>query len=403
MSDMEKPTIKCLAPTVIDLFCGCGGMSWGLKQEGFKILAGVDNNRAALKTYRVNFPEAEAVEWDLSRPMSDLRNRLKMQEGEIDILVGGPPCQGFSKNVPRSGRFLEDAKNLLVRSYMEAIEVFRPKALVMENVAEMANAFDGAFRDELLGQLSRLGYEADYHVHNAAEYGVPQRRRRVVFLANRLGVPVYFPRRQFRVALTEGTHKRAVERSEGVKVWEAIGDLAPVRGQGAQPNTYSSPPFSPFQELMRTNAVLLTQHEERCLRDQQQARYEALAPGQGLKDLPDGLRPRSGYSGAYGRLTRDMISPTITRWVFHPGSGRFGHPVEARILTIREAARLQSFSDDFRFEGSNQEKSGQIGNAVPPVLMRAFAPILREFVKEAAPPQTYESKADAKVDALSQA
>lgn len=379
------------APTVVDLFCGCGGMSWGLQQEGFKIIAGVDNNRAALKTYRVNFPTAQALEWDLSRPMVQLRDQLELEEGRLDVLVGGPPCQGFSKNVPRGDRFLEDAKNLLVRSYMEAIEVFRPKALVMENVAEMANAFDGAFRDELLSHLDRLGYAADYHVHNAAEFGVPQRRRRVVFLANRMGTSVRFPARRYRVPLKEGTHKSAVQGAEGVTVWEAIGDLAPVRGRGGNPNSYSRTPFSEFQRLMRAKEAPLTQHEERRLRPQQQARYEALEAGQGLKDLPDHLRPKSGYSGAYGRLTQDMIAPTITRWVFHPGSGRFGHPVESRIITIREAARFQSFSDDFKFEGTNQEKSWQIGNAVPPLLMRCFAPILRDFVAGVAGPQSRQA------------
>jgi DNA (cytosine-5)-methyltransferase 1 len=372
-------------PTVIDLFCGCGGMSWGLKKSGFQIVAGIDNNRTALETYKKNFPEAKALDYDLSSSIEKLRDDLGFRSGELDVLVGGPPCQGFSKNVPRSGRFLEDAKNLLVRSFMEAIQVFHPKAVVMENVAEMANAFDGSFRDELLAQLNRLGYEADYEVHNAAEFGVPQRRRRVLFLANRMDVPISFPAKQYKTN-GNGTHKRPA--SEGITVWEVIGDLSPVLPPRGRPNTYSCDPFTDFQRLMRSNADDLTDHEERRLRPKQQARYNSLEPGQGIKELPPELRPKSGYSGAYGRLTKGMIAPTITRWVFHPGSGRFGHPCEKRIITIREAARLQSFSDDFGFIGGNQEKSWQIGNAVPPLLMMAVAPILKEFISGVAEPRS---------------
>jgi DNA (cytosine-5)-methyltransferase 1 len=128
---------------------------------------------------------------------------------------------------------------------------------------------------------------------------------------------------------------------------------------------------------MRADATALTDHTERRLKANQQERYDSLKPGEGLKELPAHLKTKSGYSGAYGRLTKEMVAPTITRWVFHPGSGRFGHPVEHRIITIREAARLQSFSDDFRFVGSNIEKSWQIGNAVPPLLMSALNSSIR--------------------------
>ncbi|MFA6148672.1 MAG: DNA cytosine methyltransferase [bacterium] len=379
---MTSRSVKLHAPTVLDLFCGCGGISWGLKRSGFRILAGVDNDHAALETFQQNFPEARAFNRDLcSEQLDALPKELELVSGDLDVLVGGPPCQGFSKNVPRSGRYIDDPKNLLVRSFMRAVDLFRPKVVLMENVAEMANAFGGAFRDELLCWLDQHGYKADYDVHNVAEYGVPQRRRRVVFLANRIGVPVFIPARQCRVALDEGTHMRSKLINGAVSVWDAIGDLAPILGPKGRPNGYVSPPFSDFQRMMRSQNAPLTDHEERRLRPTQQARYNSLNPGEGLKELPDHLRPASGYSGAYGRLTNEMIAPTITRWVFHPGSGRFGHPVERRIITIREAARFQSFSDDFLFSGTNQQKSWQIGNAVPPMLVEALAPIMRCFLE----------------------
>ena len=362
--------------TVIDLFAGCGGISWGFQRAGYKVLAGVDLDEAALRTFALNFPNAKAVAADLTGEGVDrLADALAIPAGTLDVLVGGPPCQGFSKNVTRNGRFLEDPKNLLVRSFVRAVEVFQPRMVLMENVAEMANAFGGSFREEIEARFADFGYEVEYQVHNAAEYGVPQRRRRVVFLASRTGLLPALPEATCRVGLSDGTHMAGSAPLGAVSVWDAIGDLAPVRDGRKQAGIYESEPFSAYQKLMRTRSdAIPTDHVERKLQPTQQARYDALRPGEGLRELPDHLRPKSGYSGAYGRLTKDMIAPTITRWCFHPGSGRFGHPVENRILTIRELARLQSFSDDFKFfSGTNQQKSWQVGNAVPPLLAEAFA------------------------------
>jgi DNA (cytosine-5)-methyltransferase 1 len=257
----------------------------------------------------------------------------------------------------------------------------------MENVAEMANAFEGAFREEIEARFAEFGYKVEYQVHNAAEHGVPQRRRRVVFLASRTGVLPALPRPKCQVGLSDGTHMAGGAPTGSVSVWDAIGDLSPVREGRGTGGTYASEPFSAYQRMMRSAcASSVTDHVERKLQPTQQARYDALAPGEGLRELPDHLRPNSGYSGAYGRLTKEMIAPTITRWCFHPGSGRFGHPVEQRILTIRELARLQSFSDDFRFSGTNQQKSWQVGNAVPPLLAEAFAQEIARVLKGEAQP-----------------
>jgi DNA (cytosine-5)-methyltransferase 1 len=355
-------------------------MSWGLRQAGFRILAGVDQDPVALATFARNVPEAKALRLDLGAiSPAELLGAIGRRP---DVLVGGPPCQGFSKNVPRNVRFLEDPRNLLVRAFMDAVRALEPKVVLMENVAEMANAFDGALRDELVAFLRRAGYETTFRVHNAAEYGVPQHRRRVLFLSSRTGGELELPAPRCR--LRGGKRMVTITREAVpgiVPVWDAIGDLAPVRELGPRPNAYATSPSNEFQRLMRRDVAELTDHEERRLRPGQQARYDALEPGQAIRDLPPALRPRSGYSGAYGRLTREMLAPTITRCVFHPGSGRFGHPVERRLLTIREAARLQSFSDDFVFAGTNQQKSAQIGNAVPPVLMHALAPAIRAALR----------------------
>lgn len=139
---------------------------------------------------------------------------------------------------------------------------------------------------------------------------------------------------------------------------------------GSNKMDYACGPQNPFQQMMRNGNAVVSNHKPRKLQPTQYERLASLKPGEGLKQLPEHLRPRSGYSGAYGRLTEEMIAPTITRWVFHPGSGRWGHPRDTRVITIREAARIQSFPDDFEFVGSYNDQAGQVGNAVPPLLGR---------------------------------
>jgi len=369
------------APAVLDLFCGCGGISWGLAKQGFRVVGGVDNWKMALQTFKRNHRHAQAIEADLAivEP-KELANAFRLKPGELDMLVGGPPCQGFSKNVPASRRFLRDEKNLLVRSFLRFVEHLRPKVVLMENVAEIVNAFDGAFTDEIRQLLKRWGYETDVRVLDATEYGVPQKRRRAFFFANRAGKPVRFPHQ---------THEPARSNENGslfalptmVTVWDAIGDLPSLRaGEGESPVEYPRSPKTDYQEMMRRDAEALYDHVARPLRPTQLARLKAIRAGEGAKHLPDHLKPKSYYSGAYGRLEKKGIAPTITRWVFHPGSGRFGHPVDDRVITIREAARLQSFSDDFVFEGTYIQKSHQVGNAVPPALSSTFAPLIHKVL-----------------------
>ena len=368
-------------PTVIDLFSGCGGLSWGLAKHGYRVLAGLDNWPIALKTFKRNHDRAQALQADLATlAPSVLASALKLKPGQLDVLVGGPPCQGFSKNVPASRRFLEDDQNLLVRSFLHFIEHLRPKVVLMENVAEIVNAFNGAFTEEIHRLLMKWGYEVDVRVLDATKYGVPQRRRRAFFFANSVARQPAFPP-ETQEAPTVVGNRSLFALPPFITVWDAIGDLPALNaGAGASPTEYGQPPESDYQKTMRADSPVLYDHVARSLRPTQLARLRAIKAGQGAKDLPPDLRPKSHYSGAYGRLEKQKLAPTITRWVFHPGSGRFGHPVDDRVITIREAARLQSFSDDFAFEGSYIEKSHQVGNAVPPLLSTAFAPLIRAIL-----------------------
>lgn len=359
-------------PTVIDLFSGCGGMSWGLYKRGFKILAGIDKWDKALKTFRLNHPEARTFQGDITTLKSkEIMRQLGLGIGDLDCLIGGPPCQGFSKNVPASYRFLEDPRNLLFRDYLDYVKELRPKVVFMENVATIYNAYNGAVRNEIVETLETLGYQVKAKVVWAHHYGVPQRRRRAFFFATRTGVNPLFPRPSFGKEAKKTLFETIREYRTA---WSAISDLPVLQnGEGYEPMQYELPPLNDYQEMLRAESDVLYAHVSRKLSPKQYSRISSIKPGEGLKDLPEELRPKSGYSGAYGRLDFEMVAPTLTRWVFHPGSGRFCHPREPRLITIREAARLQSFSDDFRFEGTYIEKSHQVGNAVPPLLMQLFA------------------------------
>lgn len=360
----------------IDLFCGCGGMSVGLQLAGFDIIAGVDIEKKYLTTFAHNFGEQKAHRIDLSQMNpKDFMRLFDLKVGMLDLLAGGPPCQGFSKNVPRKQRFLDSANNLLIKTFLDYCEMLKPRMVLIENVAEMKNGFGQSYSEEIMERLKEEGYTVTSAVLHAADYGIPQRRRRAFFMANRDGVQFSPPCTTHRPpSESEDTQLRLITSPSYVTVWDAIGDLPKLKhGQGYEECEYQCDPFSDYQKLMRLNRTSVKNHVARHLQPTQFARLSALKPGQGLKDLPLELQVKSGYSGAYGRLTKDMIAPTITRWVFHPGSGRWGHPVDKRIISIREVARIQSFPDYYEFVGSYTDQAGQLGNAVPPLLIKKIA------------------------------
>lgn len=365
-------------PRALDLFCGCGGISSGLESAGFEVIAGVDVEPKYLQTFKENFPRAQAIKSDLSKvsPVDFMRS-LGIGPGELDLLAGGPPCQGFSKNVPRSRREVDSKNNMLIDTFLTYCEALKPRLIMMENVAEMKNGYGQEFTEKVVERLSAVGYALNHEVLNGADYGVPQKRRRAFFIASLKKMPVF-------LAPTHAKENKSdvlFPLKKHVTVWDAIGDLPSLsHGQDIDPFEYRCNPFSEFQEKMRTEKGKVKNTVARLLKPLQFERISSLSPGQGLKDLPEHLRPKSGYSGAYGRLAKDMVAPTITRWVFHPGSGRWGHPEDVRLITIREAARLQSFPDHFEFVGSYNDHAGQIGNAVPPLLAEIVAKSLLRVI-----------------------
>ncbi len=293
-------------------------------------------------------------------------------------------CQGFSKNVVATKRFLDDPRNKLMQVFISFVREFQPKTVLIENVAEIVKAYDGAVSNEILSEL-QLDYSADVRVLNAKEYGVPQSRRRAFFLASRMK-DIVFPETLYKSA--KKPMKREIQPSlfdepevQYVYVWDAISDLPHLEnGEGENPCEYLVEPQTRYQAYIR-EPKLFTKQEQYLLHDHiarkltpiQYQRISSLKEGQSMPDLPEELRARKGYSGAYGRLKPGDAANTITKWVFHPGSGRFGHPYDNRVITIREAARLQSLPDWFIFEGTYIQKSNQVGEAVPSLLARKLA------------------------------
>ena len=236
--------------TAIDLFCGCGGISAGLQMAGYEVLAGLDIEKKYISTFSHNFRSAKAITEDISwAAPEEFANSLQIEPEQIDLLVGGPPCQGFSKNVPRKHRYLEDPKNLLVKAFIEHALFLRPTVILMENVAEMKNGFDGQYTDEIITRLDAGGYKVTHAVLNSADYEVPQRRRRAFFMATRLGftfktpTPTHIQNKDGSLFLGEPFH---------VNVWDAIGDLPSLEhGEGHEIAPYATSAFSSYQKRVQ--------------------------------------------------------------------------------------------------------------------------------------------------------
>lgn len=360
--------------TAIDLFSGVGGLSMGFEAEGFHVLGGNDFDEDILAAYRLNHPEANVWHGAIETldPMDFLRDS-GLRPGELDVLMGGPPCQGFSRNRARRhvrGEFVDDPRNYLFKHFLRFAEVMKPRAILIENVADMIVKLGGAFEAEIAERLDDMGYHyTSAKVLNAADYGVPQKRRRAFILAGR-EKPLNLP---------EPTHSETPEngqlfamRKPWLTIWDAIGDLPRLR-QGESATSYSEPPQNDFQKALRADSGTFGEHVGWRLSATQNERLAYLKEGDGAEKLPPHLAPKSGYGSAYRRMARNIPALTVTTWLYHPGSGMYFHPVDERTISLREAARLQTFSDDVQFVGNKAMRCRQVGNAVPPLLARAIA------------------------------
>ena len=346
----------------IDLFAGCGGLSRGFMDAGYEIIVGVDNDQAALNTFARNHNGAVALNADLS--VQETFDRIKeiADDREIDVIIAGPPCQGFSLTGPRN---FDDKRNKLYLAVFEVVKQFQPKGFIIENVPGMATLYNGEIRDEILKRFKNLGYNVECKILCAADYGVPQIRKRLVFMGVRkdIGKPE-FPTPKF----TENQYRTCRD---------ALSDL-PSRenGLGQEIDEYPCEPKTEYQRLMRGNCNVLYNHVATNHTQMVKDTIALVPQGGNYKDLPAGWGESRKFNEAWTRYHGDKPSRTIDT-----GHRNHFHYEYNRVPTIRENARLQSFPDDFVFLGTRTQQNRQVGNAVPPMLGYHLGMALKKVIE----------------------
>ncbi|MCD4684404.1 MAG: DNA cytosine methyltransferase [Anaerolineae bacterium] len=364
--------------TAISLFAGAGGCSLGFQWAGYDILLAVDNNRDAVQTYRVNFPDTPCWEEDITHiAAEDVLQFVGAKPTEIDFLIGGPPCQGFSS---AGARFWDDPRNELLMHYVRLIRDIQPRWFLMENVEGLLTADKGRYTYEVAKGFLEAGYNIRIHKLYSHWYGLPQSRKRVFIVGIRDDKPFDFP------VPTHVEHPDLFNQTRVLSVLDGVGDLPhPAREPEAR-LLYATSPHNSYQARLR--GAYVTEHWIPEINGDALARIQALKPGQTMKHLPQELQhpsfqrrslrrvmdgtpteKRGGAPAGLKRLRPDVPSLTITS----AAPREFVHPEQDRYLTIRECARLQSFPDNFQFCGSASAKIMLIGNAIPPLIAYQLA------------------------------
>lgn len=338
-------------PTAIDLFSGCGGLTTGLKLAGFRVLAAVECEPGALEAYEANHKDVRHVYRQDIREVTGHRvlEDLELERGELDLLAGCPPCQGFSRmRTLNRGEAVDDPRNDLVREYLRLVTELFPRALLFENVPGLSA--DPRYQ-ELLQAIRDLGYDAKDEIHDAADFGVPQRRRRLILLAAR-GIKVDMPRKL-------SPDRRSTVRTvlAGLPKPGASGDPVHDVTEARHPEIAELIRLIPHDGGSRGDLDRVLPCHERC----------------------------DGFYDVYGRMHWDEVSPTITSGFVNPSKGRFLHPEQDRCVTPREAALLQTFPPDYVFpmERGKYPVATMIGNAFPPELARRHAVAVRDILTRA--------------------
>jgi DNA (cytosine-5)-methyltransferase 1 len=401
--------------TVADLFAGAGGLSVGFHAAGFNSVFFNEIDKGAGVTFNQNFPGAAPF----ISPVEELtakriRDESALGGDDLDVMIGGPPCQGFSINAPV--RSDDDARNHLFRHFIRIVlEGIRPKFVLIENVPGLVSLDRGTTLSNVVAAFEQAGYSVIFRILNAAHYGVPQERWRLFFMGTRLPdvklsfpQPTHYSRQRpnftggrehiFRYAVKNGTQDGLFDENlkSPVTVEEAISDLPLIpSGGGAAEMEYTSPAANAYQYKMREGAKTLYNHECAGLSPVNIERMSYVKPGGSWRDIPYDLLPagmqrarRSDHTKRYGRLHPDALSPTIMTKC-DPHWGSVFHYEQDRIISVREAARLQSFPDWFRFTGSKIDQYRQVGNAVPPLLAQAVA----EHIKGLLMPRGHQTAA----------
>lgn len=373
----------------LDLFSGCGGLTEGFSMaatkqgDSFKCVAAIDNWEAACETFKRNH-EALVVCADITKRVIE---RVLAEVGTVDVVTGGPPCQGFSTSGKRA---LDDPRNTLVRRYLEAVELASPRAFLMENVTGFTTFQDGALMQAVVDAANDMGYTTFPGIVLASRAGVPQRRRRFILVGIKSG-EFWFPntpvedqmrQRDERADLFRGTSVTLLvdesndEDTPVISFDAATSDLPELRA-GESARSYAGPSNNAYQRWARKSAGKeLSLHEACNHRDYFVNMMSYIPQGKSafdvLDSIPKNLRPTSGFPNSYARIRPDVPAPTITRNFTTPSSANCIHPTSHRALTLREGARCQSFPDRYAFSGTHGDIRLQIGNAVPPLLAKSL-------------------------------
>ena len=352
---------------VIDLFCGIGGMSEGFEDAGFEIIMGNDINKNMIEAFKLNHPKSLAICEDISKiNINKILKEMGIKSNEISVIIGGPPCQGFSTV---GNRKEDDPRNRLFYEFVRFVREIKPKMFVMENVPGILTMKKGEVKKIIEKKFKDLGYKINIQMLQAENYGVPQRRKRVFFVGNLFNKDFEFPKPEF-----DGINKKFRT------VWESIGDLPDLRA-GEKSKQYDKESKTEFQRFLRNGESELKEHLAPKHSEIMIERMKYIKQGQNHSHLPENLKLKSGYPNIYGRLIANEPSDTITAncgCISAPG--RFIHPFKHRAISVREGARLQSFRDSKKFFGSQNSKYKQVGNAVPPLLAKTLALKVKEFL-----------------------
>ena len=346
---------------VIDLFSGCGGLSYGFVMAGYNVPLGIDVNKAALQTFKYNHTHSETLAADISMIRNkDIENVIGKKK--INIIVGGPPCQGFSLSGPRQ---FDDSRNKLFLSFLRLTKEIRPKVFLIENVPGMVGLYGGQIRDEIIKRFAALGYNVNYQIMMVADYGVPQIRRRVIF------VGIHNSEKAFKFPPV------TLKEKEYITCEEAISDLPPLdEDLGTDPSPYNENiKLTSYQKKMQRGISHLHNHIGTDHSEKTKHIISLVPEGGNYKDLPDKYKSSRNFHVAWTRFHGNRPAPTIDT-----GHRHHFHYKYNRVPSVRESARLQSFPDKFIFFGNKSEQYAQVGNAVPPLLAKALAKQVKRYL-----------------------
>lgn len=362
---------------VIDLFSGCGGLSLGFIKNNYSIKQAVEFDKSIASSYKQNHPEIDVIVDDIR----NVDNSGVFSKNSADVIIGGPPCQGFSMAGARIRQgFIDDPRNLLFKHYFNVVKCVKPKAFVFENVKGILTINNGQIFNQIFNIFSDKKlldgdfYNLSYRVVNASDYGIPQSRERVIIIGTKNKV---LDIESIWKETKENLKTEIPSFFDKVTIRDAIGNLPDETESGIINNPS---PKTEYQKFLSCNKEFITNHNGTKHSQKAISRMSRIKKGENFTVLNENIK--SVHSGSYGRLEWDSQAQTITTRFDTPSGGRFTHPDKNRTLTPREAARIQSFPDDFVFCGNRTSICKQIGNAVPPKLSYFLARIIDNCIKE---------------------